>query len=283
MKKTFSWIISIIIVALAFAVAFWIFYSKKVSNYNNYLNYDTVGNRKPFTISINAFLESITEENDQECLNLVTINNEFADFKVCEDNEVVKWDNPYKDYTQLIPVNVVITFSKNIFKIYSTELVKVNLLEDEDYIYFFDLNKGKDSNIHVRIKSTEDVKRNGYYLTGTTPSGEKLFLALSENVIDEIELDTDELTIYFTSVIEGQNIKLKTITKDFEYYEKIDFEFNKKNITKDNIEILQNDDKYQFTFYLTQDFKLEGYINKLLSSTTEYFLVDLNLLSITDV
>lgn len=283
MKKTFSWIISIVIILLALALALWIFYSKKISSYNNYSSYDISEDRKPFTISINAFLESITEEDGQECLNLITIDNEFEDFKVCENKEIIKWDNPYEDYSQLIPVNVLITFSKNIFKMYSTELVEVNLLEDEEYLYFFNLNRGKDPNINVRIKSTLDINRNGYYLTGTTQSGEKLFVALTENSIDKIEIVGEEITIYFTSVIEGKNVKLKTVTTEFEYYEKIDFEFNKKNITKNNVEILENDNNYQFTFYLTQNFNLEGYVNSLLNSTTEYFLVDLNLLSITDV
>jgi hypothetical protein len=278
LKKKQIWIILLITLIIVGGVVYYILYQQRVSEYKSNVPYDTTENAKPFTVSINAFLESITVENDKKCLNLITIDEKFEDFQICEDIDIVNWENPYDDYSKLIPVNVLISFNPNILSRYLVKNVEVSLLEDEDYIFFFDLDKGQDIFPHVRIKSTEDILRKGYYTTG---GGSRLVIL--ENRIDEIEVDKDEIIIYFTAVIEGQEIKLKLVKQEF-YYSGWQ-EGSRISITKENIEMLESDTKFEFTFDVASEFNAKEYMDNLIDSNedTEYLLIGLKLYEILEV
>jgi hypothetical protein len=277
MKKRF-WIILLLALVIVGGVVYYILYQQKISKYKSNVPYDTTENAKPFTVSINAFLESVTEENDKKCLNLITIDEKFEDFQICEDTDIVNWENPYEDYSKLIPVNVLVSFNPNILSRYLVKNVEVSLLEDEDYVFFFDLAKGQDISSRVRIKSTEDILRRGCYTTGGGT-----VLVILENMIDKIEVDKDEITIYFTAVIEGQEIKLKLVKQEFYYFDWQ--EESRISITKENIEMLKPDTKFEFTFDIASDFNAEEYMDTLIDSSedTEYLLIDLKLYEILEV
>jgi hypothetical protein len=286
MKNKKFWILLILIIlfVLGSIVFYLLYYSPRISKYENYKAFSTTKSQKDFEVSINAFLESITEQNGEKCINLLTIDKELQSFQVCEDLNLVNWENTYEDYSELIPVNVLISFNKNLSSIYLVENIEVTLLEDDDYMFFFDLWDGKDPNIHVRIKSSEEVKRKGYYLNGTSKSGDKLFLTISENTIDQIELENGEIVIYFTSTIEGQKIKLKTIINQFVYFEEESRDIEELNITEQNIEILEINKGYSFMFNLKSDFSLDENIKSLLYTeyNEDYSLFDLTLFGIID-
>lgn len=81
MKKQL-WMISLIIaLVIVGGAVLYALHSQWVSKYESYLSYDTTENPEPYMVSINAFLESVTEENDKKCLNLITIDEEFKDFQ----------------------------------------------------------------------------------------------------------------------------------------------------------------------------------------------------------
>lgn len=278
MKKQL-WMISLIIALIIVGGAvLYALHSQWVAKYESYLSYDTTENPESYMVSINAFLESVTEENDKKCLNLITIDEEFKDFQICEDTDIVNWENLYDDYSKLIPVNVLISFNPNILLRYSVKNVEVSLLEDEDYVFFFDLNKGQNMEMRVRIKSTEDILRKGYYTTG----GGKLLVTL-ENRIDKIEVDKDGIIIYFTTVIEGQEIKLKLVEQEF-YYSEGQKE-SEISITKENVEMLKPDAEFNFVFDVASDSNVEEYMDTLVNSSddTGYLLLDLKLYSIIEI
>jgi hypothetical protein len=279
LKKKRFWMILLIILIVVGGVVYYILYQQRVSKYKSNVPYDTAEGLGPFTISINAFLESVTEENDKKCLNLITIDEKFEDFQICEDTNIVNWENPYDDYSKLIPVNVLISFNPNLLSRYLVKNVEVSLLEDEDYVFLFDLDKGQDIFPRVHIKSTEDILRRGYYTTGTKGQ----LLVILENRIDKMEVDEDEITIYFTAVIEGQEVKLKLVEQEFYYFAWLGE--SRINITNENIEMLKPDTKFEFVFDVASSFNAEEYIDTLIESRrdTEYLLIDLKLYEISEI
>jgi hypothetical protein len=146
-------------------------------------------------------------------------------------------------------------------------------------MFFFDLDRAQDINIHVRIKSSEETLRKGYYVNGT----KKDFFTISKNRIEKIEVNEDEIIIYFTAVIEGQEIKLKLVEQEFYYFKWQ--EDSPINITENNIEILEPGEEYSFMFYLTSsDFDPDDYIEKIISTRVdnEYILIDLKFCGILE-
>jgi hypothetical protein len=254
-------------------------YSNRVNKYRSYLSYSTNEKQELFNVSINAFLDSVTEEDGIKCFNLLTIDEQFKDFQICENSDVFNWENPYEDYSKLIPVNLSISFSKKIPTIYLVEDIDVRLLEDEEYIFFLDLTPAQNPRIHIRIKSSEDVQRQGYHFSVYSDAEDGKFITILRNQIDKIELEDDKIVIYFTSIIEGQDIKLKTITEEFYFYQ---WEKDRVDINKNNVELLSLEEQYYFVFYFSPTLNEEGFMRNLINSSkdTEYLLIDLDLYEI---
>ncbi len=286
-KKNFLIILStFVILVFIGAIYFYFIYWTNLSKYQDYSSHSTTQAQEPFVVSINAFLSSINQEDEKTCFNLLSIDRELDQFKICESNKIITWQNPYDDYTKLIPVNVIISFDKNIFSKYSVKSVDINLLEDEDYMFFFDLWDDQDPNVQIRIKSSEDAMRKGYYFPGASTTGENHLLAISENIIDRIEVEGEEISIFFTASIKENSVKLKKVIEKVNYsmYKNQSLEMIQYVINKENTGLIEIGEKYLLIFSINPDFNVEEYINQLINKQTgeEYIPINLEIYLIMD-
>jgi hypothetical protein len=259
-KRIFILITFLLLIA---TVIFLFFYhAETFSRYEKYSKYGTVSeNKESKEIIIRAFLKFIEEEDNKYCLQFISMTEKLEEFSICTNKEILKWKNPYEDYSKLIPVNIVLNFDKAIFNMSLLKEISIVPLEDDEFMDFLhEMNEERIKDFQVRIKSNEEVVSKGYYYQEV--EGED-FIAVTiiDSFVKNIDFKNDKLEVTFNSIIQGTEVLAKILVEEvlFSSYDDNE-EIVTISINKDNIDLLSFKNSVIITLKVKKGIDVDTYM-----------------------
>lgn len=230
--------------------------------YKTYSSYgEMVESEESKDLVINAFLKATEEKGNKVCLQLIEISEELEKFNICFQKEFLNWENPYEDYSKLIPVKVVFDFEEIMFGIFSLCEVRVTLLEDSEYmgvLYSMDEERIKD--FQVRIKSNEEIVSRGYY---TKELGDAFGVIIIDALIYEVSSVNEKIEVGFKAIIQGENISSKILVDELVLGTVDDSgEPIRTTINKDNINLLKTGIPATIALKIPGDIDVDKYMRE---------------------
>jgi|GEM_PF-4586731 hypothetical protein len=214
-------ILSLLTLLIVLTYFLFLYSSDYFSTYQLYSKYgsmtETKGAKK---LTIKALLDSIEERENQHCFNLIKMSEDLEEFEICIIDEKLNWENPYEDYSKLIPVEAVFTYKRVFLNISYLQEVNITLLEEREAVDFLTQmhNKGI-RHLQVRIESNEEITSKGYYFQEVEREEGENFIGVTilDNFIDGINFNNGRIEVSFISIIKGQEVPVKASV------EKLDF------------------------------------------------------------
>ncbi|MCD4756251.1 hypothetical protein K8R20_01375 [bacterium] len=230
------------------------------------------------TTSCKGFIRRVSEEDPANpCFDLLLItgDGEYEEHTMCAKDSIIEWDNPYDDYTSLIPVNIDVSYKQFLsLDILFGESIKISLLDDEETVAFLDSDNIVEDNsslfASIRIQENEAITDKGYYMTGKSGSGVSDNLVFMQVAIREILIDGSDMTFHLVSTVDGQRVMFEVNTEGFEYMHSVDYEQVITDITVLNTSVLDIEETYDVVFVINPNtFELEEFIELMLSTDKE--------------
>lgn len=215
-KKLIIYAILIFLISLAGSLFF--LYFENLSKYEIYSAYGTVSEEYDSReLEIKAFLKSIEGKGNEYCLNFVSMTEDLEKFNICINKGVLNWENPYEDYSKLIPVRVVLYLDKGIFNIFSFREVNIALLEDNEFMDFiYDMDEEQIQNFQVRIKSNEEIISKGYSYQDIEEQ-DLVVITIQNSSINEINFDKEKIKINFNSIVLGEEVSVEASVRELHF------------------------------------------------------------------
>lgn len=213
-KRTLTIFIALFVVSVLGGI-YW--FSRGVGPYDEFAKYCSQGRFSP-EIVCKAFILGATEGADETfCFDLLVYRGEgerMKEVELCEQEAPINWENPYADYSKVIPVDMVLHLEKGIFSYYSLVQVDFELMPDEDSLAI--LNIYPDS-FEVRIAAQEEINRKGYFFSSPEDSNEKDRLRILNAVVHDIVQEEGELLLYLGLDINEQELRVKARVQEIYY------------------------------------------------------------------
>jgi hypothetical protein len=281
-KKNF-FIFALITLFIGIVFLLFHYFVEFPSIYKTYSSYgNVIETEESRELTIKAFLESVEESKKKDCYNFVEMSESLEEFKICIDKKKVNWENPYEDYSILIPVEAVFSYDKVMFNIFSLHEVNISLLEDDEVLDFlYELPDKVAGNLPVRIKSNEEITAKGYYYQDI--EGED-FIAVTilDSFIDEIKFNNDQIEVYFTSLIHGKEVLVKATVQELGL---TTFGNQQEEVTKfineNNVNLIKFGSNCLITFKLENSVDLEKFMEENFSNQEEYSELNLEVIAVS--
>jgi hypothetical protein len=174
-KKTIIILVSLVLIIFVFLIFNFTYFSSSQNNYKLLIDYCDKNDKEELSYNCQIFVsgESFNNKKDQITLNYYNYdssNNTIIENSMTEDKNLVKWENPYPNYDQLIPLDLKIDLKKNLFGMYSVKKFTYSLMSDEDILDILSnassiIVEGRYLRESVYIKQNQDIIEKGYYLT----------------------------------------------------------------------------------------------------------------------
>lgn len=255
-------VFAILLLLITTAIFLFFHYSEIFSKYKTYSTYGTISeNKESKKITIKSFLKSIEEKDNEYCLQFVSMTENLEEFNICINKKLLIWENPYEDYSKLIPVNIVLNFNKIVFNISLLKEVKMTLLEDEGFMDFlYEMDEEQIRDFQVRIKSNEEVSSKGYYYQEI--EGANLYLVTIINaLIDEVNFDEGRVELSFNASIQGEEIWAEISAENLEYRNSGNGEESlTATITEENINLLKTGESCIISFTVNKEIEVDEYM-----------------------
>jgi hypothetical protein len=272
-------LIGLFVPIIVFSYFYYDRYQKFQNNIDN--SFSLVQNNSAQLYSMKGFLKSIDIVDQNLCLNVKKFNDHLEEVQFCYRKNLIEWENPYDDYSMLIPIQIQISYSNNLFNRYRIEAVLVDVLEDKDYIDFLhSMNKNLLEQTQIRITSLYKEIEQGYYFTKSPGSDTYDIFVIRDVYIKDI-LNKDIFDIYFTCNLKGQNKNIH-ISTDKIIISRIEngTDTLEEYSIGEEVEYSKTD-KYQFFFEIPNGENVEELIVSEIAQN-DYYSLDYKLLNIAN-
>lgn len=277
-KKTALYIIiAILFVCLAFGSIFLILNQKTI------LSVETIPEIELFDGQdkvVKAFLKDVYNVNNKKCLTFLQMSEDLAEYEVCTNPEILEWENIYKDYSKLIPVSINIEVEDGLLGRFFIKSITLTILEDIDFIDFiYTLEDMEIEPTDIRVTSTEEILKLGYYTMVNVDTGKNVAFAMTECSISGKEIDDESISLSFVCRFADKGVRLQLNTNKISFY-------NQRNdlteISISNMDHLLSDEEYQFVFSIDEDFQENQLVSDILESNDQNYLLPLEILYVRE-
>jgi hypothetical protein len=187
-----------------------------------------------------------------ECLDIILPTSEVLEreLELCEDHEVINWENPYTDYSLTIPIEIGIIYRKPLFKKEAIiEKIDIEIMDDATALKLLETSRnGNNQPLSTRTEEMAKIESSGYHSTlWTDGESDNLVpvLVILRSKITSFKEEGNNLLLNLRLYIEEREIDCVATAERFHYIEGKVSEDTKHNVVdKSNISKILNLEKF---------------------------------------
>ena len=184
---------------------------------------ETTGDMLEKELLCKAFMiGELESEESERCFWLLVYDGEgsLVDFKICEETNLIDWDNPYGDYEKHVPVVMGMTIRQSFLGENRLKNAKFTLMEDQEMFDILDTlpeGQGRASYFQsqIYIRKHQEIFDRGYYMNSPRGSDIKDLLVLYDVELEELSVRGGELLLSINTSIHGEELSLLITTEEF--------------------------------------------------------------------
>ncbi len=260
-EKLFRYLIILVvfIILLVLVLIFLPYYHNKRLSYEKLLEHCVESSQDVRECKV--FLKDYKEEDGETCLEIVLpkIDPLERDIEICSSSRV-EWDNPYDDYSLLIPVVLKMYYEKTSLIPFNPSSFTISLMEDgETYDVLEPIYSSETEPItNVRTKFIDEGISRGYYFFAEGVSGEpEFFVGLTNVDILFVSKEEGLVKMRIKFVMDDQEIQYEITEKDFEYHNSLKREIEVVSVSNVD-DYINTENPYSFRFAIYDNKTKEG-------------------------